>query len=123
MHADERTDAIVAVMRRVADEGAVVPALWPTEVGNGLQMAVRRKRITVPERDEILASLRRLPIEYDTPPPTGVWGAPVGLAHRHVLTVYDAAYVALALERRLPLATLDEAMRNAARAEGVTVLP
>jgi len=123
VHADERSDAIVAVMRRIADEGAVVPALWPTEVGNGLQMAVRKKRITVPERDEILATLRRLPIEVDTPPPLEVWGAPVGLAHRHTLTVYDAAYVALAFERRLPLATLDDAMRRAALAEGVTVLP
>ncbi len=110
-------------MTRVVEEGAAVPAIWAVEIANGLQMAVRKKRISVPERDELLASFRRLPIEYDAARATDAWGLPVGLAHRHDLTVYDATYVALAIERRLPLATLDEAMRRAARAESIVVLP
>lgn len=38
------------------------------------------------------------------------------------LTVYDAAYLQLALREGLPLATLDAALAGAARAEKVPVL-
>jgi predicted nucleic acid-binding protein len=38
------------------------------------------------------------------------------------LTVYDAAYLELALREALPLATLDEALAAAARAEGVPLV-
>ena len=33
---DEKTNASIAVLNRVADNGAVVPALWHLEVLNGL---------------------------------------------------------------------------------------
>ena len=39
------------------------------------------------------------------------------------MTVYDAAYVELAQRRRLPLATLDEALRGAANKAAVELLP
>jgi predicted nucleic acid-binding protein len=45
------------------------------------------------------------------------------LAERHRLTTYDAAYLELALRLALPLATLDEALRRAAVAERLPVLP
>jgi predicted nucleic acid-binding protein len=38
------------------------------------------------------------------------------------LSAYDAAYLALALLDRLPLATLDRRLAEAARTEQVTVL-
>ena len=44
------------------------------------------------------------------------------LAERHRLTLYDAAYLELALRRGLPLATLDRELRAAARGEKVKVL-
>jgi len=44
------------------------------------------------------------------------------LAGRHKLTVYDAAYLELAVRRRLPLATLDEQLRAAGNSEGVPLL-
>jgi predicted nucleic acid-binding protein len=46
----------------------------------------------------------------------------MALARRHRLTVYDAAYLELALREELPLATLDAALAEAARREGVLVL-
>lgn len=39
------------------------------------------------------------------------------------VTVYDALYIALALQRRTPLLTLDEKQRKAAQQLGVEVLP
>ena len=41
------------------------------------------------------------------------------LARRHRLTVYDAAYLELAVRNALPLATLDAMLATAARSEGV----
>ena len=46
----------------------------------------------------------------------------LNLADHFRLTVYDAAYLELARRRTLPLATLDQELRTAATAIGVTVL-
>ena len=43
-------------------------------------------------------------------------------ARRTRLTVYDAAYLELALRRRLPLATLDDKLRESARRSGLTLI-
>ncbi|HTT84619.1 MAG TPA: type II toxin-antitoxin system VapC family toxin [Rhizomicrobium sp.] len=59
---DERTEQSIAVLRLVANEGAVVPALWRLEVANGLQMALRRGRIDVTYRDASLTDLRAFAI-------------------------------------------------------------
>ena len=45
------------------------------------------------------------------------------LARRHVLTVYDAAYLEVAVRRSLPLATLDRCVHEAASALGIVTIP
>lgn len=119
---DERTAAADAVLTRVAEAGAVVPALWRLEVANGLEMAVRRQRVDAAFRDASLADLRALDIETDAETEAQAWGTTLQLAVRHRLTLYDAAYLELAVRRQFPLATLDQALRTAAAAEGVSVL-
>jgi predicted nucleic acid-binding protein len=46
----------------------------------------------------------------------------LALARRHGLTVYDAAYLELALREGLDLATLDTELADAARAEGMPLV-
>jgi predicted nucleic acid-binding protein len=41
------------------------------------------------------------------------------LSKRHGLSVYDAAYLSLAIRRGLPLVTIDKKLGAAARAAGV----
>lgn len=41
------------------------------------------------------------------------------LARKHRLTAYDAAYLELAVRLAVPMATLDERLRDAAEAERV----
>ena len=120
---DESTAAIDAVMLKVANEGAVTPSLWRFEVANGLQTAMRRKRIDQSYRDRMLAHLAALNIRVDAESDSYVWSATAQLATLHGLTVYDAAYLELAQRRRLPLATLDAALAKAARQAGVDVVP
>jgi hypothetical protein len=45
IYADEITEAVRRVFDAIADDGALVPALWRLEFANSLTMAVRRRRI------------------------------------------------------------------------------
>jgi predicted nucleic acid-binding protein len=119
---DERTPGTDAVLTGVTENGAVVPGLWRLEVANALQMAVRRKRIDAAFRDSALTQLSRLSIATDPDTDAYAWTAILQLASRFELTLYDAAYLELAQRRRLPLATLDRELRDAAAALGITLL-
>jgi predicted nucleic acid-binding protein len=119
---DERTPAADVVLDRVVDQGAVVPALWKLEVANGFQVAIRRKRIDVQFRDDAISQLAAMPIVMDMETATFAWTTTLQLADRYQLTPYDAAYLELAQRRKLPLATLDSALRTAARAAGVSTM-
>ena len=119
---DERSAAADTVLRQVTETGAVAPSLWRLEVANALQMAVRRKRIDAAFRDASLADLRSLVVAIDPETDHQAWATTLHLAERYRLTLYDAAYLELAQRRGLPLATLDQELRVAGGALGVTLL-
>ena len=104
---------------RLQSDDALVPALWWFEVRNGLVVNERRKRISQEGSALFLDELARFPIAIDY---SSDEIAVMALARRHRLTVYDAAYLELALRESLPLATLDAALAEAARREGVRVI-
>ena len=85
-------------------------------------MAIRRKRIDAAFRDNALTELGALAITVDAETDANAWAATLRLSKRFGLTVYDAAYLELAQRRKLPLATLDRALRAAARAAGMETL-
>jgi predicted nucleic acid-binding protein len=122
VYAEETTVAIQSVFASVRESGAWVPGFWKLEVANILEMGVRRGRTDAAFRDDTLADLALLPISVDEETDRQAWMATLKLAVRHRLTVYDAAYLELALRKGLPLATLDRELRSAAVAEGVLVL-
>jgi predicted nucleic acid-binding protein len=122
-HADEQTPAILALAETVSREGGVAPAIWPTEVANALQMAVRRKRISILQRDQLLINFDRLAVEVESPLVSIIRTRVIPLAHQYGLTVYDASYLELAIRRELPLATLDGDLARAANQVGIAVLP
>jgi predicted nucleic acid-binding protein len=66
--------------------------------------------------------LGELPITLDADADTYTWTTTLRLAERFGLTIYDAAYLELAQRRSLPLATLDNELREAAIAIDVTLL-
>ncbi|MES0101937.1 hypothetical protein NKK47_34415 [Mesorhizobium sp. M0019] len=66
-----------------------------------------------------MARLRRLPLEDAG---AGRDGAIIELATAHGLSAYDAAYLALAIETALPLATLDRKLAVAAGGQGIRIL-
>ena len=119
---DERTDAADAVLRQVAESGASAPSLWKLEVANGLQMAVKRKRITQAFRDASIADLRALVVTIDAQTDQQAWTTTLQLSDRWRLTLYDAAYLELAQRLDLPLATLDNELRTAGSSLGLSLL-
>jgi len=122
IYPDESTPAISLVFARTLEHGAWVPGLWRLEIANVLEMGVRRGRHNATFRDETLTDLARLPIHVDPETDSHAWEETMRLAERHRLTLYDAAYLELALRRGLPLATLDSDLRDAATAEGLALL-
>lgn len=108
------------VLENLSEKTAIVPLLWFYEVGNGLLMACRRKRIVLDQIDGFLARLKNLPISAASQTATEVLELPA-FAQSHSLTNYDAAYLSLAMRLRLPLATTDAALRRAAATAGVPI--
>jgi predicted nucleic acid-binding protein len=112
---DEISQEAEAVFDYVAVNGAVVPAHWKLEVGNGFQTALRRGRLDAAYRAASLADLGLLPIEIDADSNARAWTETLAIADRFGLTTYDAAYLELAIRRQLTLATLDRRLKAAAR--------
>lgn len=113
-------NAIAALVRaRLDDEVGLVPALWWFEVRNVLIINERRRAISEAETARAAQEWAQLDIAIDNSPDEI---AIMRLARKHRLTVYDATYLELALRERLPLATLDATLAEAARQEGIAVV-
>lgn len=115
---DEATPLTEAVLHATATIDIWVPALWLLEIGHLLINAQRRKRIGDAKRRELVAAAAGLRLRVDREP-VGMLELDA-LAVRHGLSAYDAVYLELAQRRGLPLATLDESLRSAMPAAGVT---
>lgn len=116
---DETNAYAESVEDSLVSAAAVVPALWPLEVANGLLVGERRKRTTEAKASEFIVLLGALPIRIDGETASRAWQETLRLARTHKLSAYDAAYLELAIRRGLPLATLDENLKAAAAAVGV----
>jgi predicted nucleic acid-binding protein len=63
-------------------------------------MAVRTSRVDADFVTEAIADLSTDRIETDSETVNQSWGATLGLSLRHGLTLYDAAYLELAVRRK-----------------------
>ena len=111
---DEHTDYTRAVLRAVSSSllNAVAPTLFAYEIRNSILMALRRGRISKTDAEQFLISLEELDVRLIEPPS---YDAVFSLAVAHGLTVYDAAYLGVAIQEGLPLASLDGALIRAAQ--------
>lgn len=107
------------VLEALAEVKACVPNIWPLEVGNALLVAERRGRLNQADSVQFLALLWQLPIVVEAGRADLMLGETLALAREQRLSTYDATYLHLAMRRGLPLATNDEAMRQAAARAGV----
>lgn len=94
---------------------AIAPPFWPHEILNALLAGEKRKRISKELVRSFLDDLTTLPIVLEQFPAAVVFARIQRLSRDHSLTAYDAAYLDLALESGLPIATLDEDLTRAAK--------
>jgi predicted nucleic acid-binding protein len=117
---DESTAFTEAVLDLLANGAeAIVPAIWAFEVANGLLVGERRKRMTSAQVTSVLQRIADLPISIEPIRVDRAFGPILLLARNEQLTEYDAAYIELASREGLPLATLDDRLRRAARSAGI----
>jgi predicted nucleic acid-binding protein len=120
---DESTPYTEGVLDLLATEAeAATPAIWPFEVANALLVAERHKRITTAQVASMLQRIASLPITVDPIRVDRAFGQILATAREQTLTEYDAAYLELAMREGLPLATLDDQLRQGARSAGVALV-
>ena len=93
----------------------IIPLLWYVEMANGLLRPPRRKKITAAERKSALKTLESLHLVVDEESARAAFHRTSELAEKYGLTVYDAAYLEVALRRK---SALQRAMCNSARRPG-----
>jgi len=98
--AEHIMDSLAVGSRRV-----VAPWLFDLECASGLVKAVRRRRLDEARALDYLLDLLDLPIERLEA--SGAEVEALLLALEYGISAYDAVYVALAAEVRLPLVTAD----------------
>lgn len=110
------------VLQRAVQEGAVVPGLWHLEIGNVLLVNWRKGRVTWDEVNSAIRHFGALPLITDESVIAAELLELLEMARNAGLTVYDTAYLALAIQRGLPLATFDAKLARAAQNAGVAIL-
>jgi predicted nucleic acid-binding protein len=119
---DEPSPFAERVLELLRDDEALVPSIWVLEVTNGLLIAHRRGRINLAGLVQAGELSARLPISVHEVPLDAAFGRVLDLARSQDLTVYDAAYLDLALREALPLATADTDLRAAAQRLDVSLV-
>ena len=116
---DEKNPYVDAILGALDDTDALVPSIWPFEVANVLALSERAGRLDVARSAWFIRFLADLPIRVDERSPSGAFGETLALARAHDLTIYDTAYLEVALRNGVRLATQDNALRAAAFKLGV----
>jgi len=120
---DEATPETDRLFELVRDEGAVVPSLWHLELANVLLQAERRKRISAEDVATRLRLISVLPITTDRETSAKAWQDTLSIARVEGLTIYDAAYLELAIRLGVSLMTKDDQLAKAAKRRGVATRP
>jgi len=98
------------VLRVLPTDGMIAPPLLQLEVANVARTKVRRHELSRTDAETLLADVSRWRVKRVDVAARDAWD----VAWAYELTLYDAAYLHLALAQRLPLVTLDVELRRAA---------
>ncbi len=119
---DEPSPIAEAAAQLSFRDGVVVPQHWLLGVSRGLLKGERRNRTSASRTHAFITRLEHMEIEVDPTQHEQVASVLLPLARAHRLSVYDAAYLELAIRRGVPIATLDASLAASARSVGLKVL-
>lgn len=108
-------------VRKAIENGmrALTPATWTLDIAHKLIAAERRGLIKQGYIHQAINLLSQLPIRSDSRLPRAASDPAILTAQNEAISVYDATYLELALNKRLPLATIDERLRGIADKLGI----
>jgi predicted nucleic acid-binding protein len=110
-----------ASLKAVIEDGGHVPAQFWFEVLYSIDRLERRSIVTRTEADEFVELLATLPLTIATALGSSDMLRLHAIARRYDVKIYDAAYLQLALQMELPLATRDDVLARAAEQAGAIV--
>lgn len=116
---DENNPKSLQLQQQIISFNAVIPTIWFYEVANVLSMSLQRKRIDEATLEESIQVIQNLPIVIDEKSTKNTLSVTLYLAQKHQLSLYDAAYLELAMREGLPLATFDKMLANIAKVCGI----
>lgn len=116
---DENNDYANDILAMMQNCEAYVPAIWSLEVANTLLVAERRNRMTQEQSQLAIVLLQSLLIHVDEATDSQALSSTLTLGRQESLAAYDAAYLELAIRLKLPIATIDRRLAEAANRCGV----
>jgi len=119
---DETNNYADTVLDRLTEAAAVVPSIWPLEVVNVLLVAERQKRLSESDSIRFITLLSQLPIVVEHERSEMMMKELLALARANNLSSYDASYLALAMRKGFPIATLYNKLIEAAGRIDVPIL-
>lgn len=120
---DEDSGLTLEVKERFSDSEFWAPAHWKLEISNALCVAERRGRLAEAGVLEALELIAGLPVAIDDSSDNRSLSSTVSLARRHSLSVYDAAYLELAIRLGATLCSLDRDLVSASERVGLAAVP
>ncbi|MGH7869092.1 MAG: type II toxin-antitoxin system VapC family toxin [Candidatus Dormibacteraceae bacterium] len=119
---DEQTAYTESILDYLYNSSAVVPTIWPLEIGNSMVVGERRGRVSIARGEQFLRQLGDLPISVESVDLNRLFSSLLNIAREHQLSVYDASYLELALRDGIPLASKDTRLCRGAQALGVPLV-
>ena len=115
----QATQAAFEFLEAAESRALCAPAIFGWEVHNALLSVERRGLMSRAEHDRALQLLDRFSIEIEDPLPNADVRAQMDFARGAALTLFDSAYLSLALSRSCTLASRDGGLLRAAKVAGV----
>ena len=120
---ERRRSILHEIFAELRNVPIAVPSHWPLEISNLLRTHMRSGELSIEDFHEVMAEFDVIDMHLEPAISLDEIGPVAQFALTYDLTTYDAAYVQLALQRNAILATLDLAMRRAATALNIPLLP
>ena len=117
---DEANEKSQNCLQYLKKSKAVVPSIWSLEVMNVLQVSEKKKRIQAEQSNLFIKLLSILPIEVDLS--SNLNKGITTISREYGLTTYDAAYLELAVRKKIPLASLDKLLCRMAKMANVELM-
>jgi predicted nucleic acid-binding protein len=116
---ENNTYALKTIMQAEHDVVFYVPSIWHYEVAQVAYKLTKSGEISQADAQHYFNLIAILPVNTDSQSHASSCAATYSLSLLYNLSIYDSAYLELALRLGAPLATNDKALSKAAKKAGV----